>query len=563
MSTLKNPFGMRDGRVIVIDDLDESERGLNCNCSCPMCGESFEARMGKERIHHFSHTKKSSCDAEEGVLTGLYLLLAEQLAHSTIEIPAAYIHADYKQFRDTTIHGIDTITENDFDRIFPRNTIYTFPRNLPNPEETMIVYRASTKAWDGVNGKTAFGEPYYECLIDPCFFANNKWEIRQDLEQSIGAIKAISNFNRSMILRIRLYRWCRFEKKYRDDSVQLPEGIPTLYIDIDEEILNPSPETSKIDTDTMLEHLLNPANMQWDSKSLPTVQVEKGKQALMKTFLLRRAREIIYQLQTENSNLLTQTTTLCNELEQANCAKNKYEKDNKWLKAQLETFTEQKRILDEKIAFLQQQLLRKNKDFDSAKDAEIEAKNKEMAEREKQLQTENSNFRTKITTLCDELEQANYAKNRYAKDNKYLKEQLETVTEQKRILDDKIAFLQQQLLRKNKDSDSTKDAVTEVKDKEMAESEGQLATKSHINNPLVSDSKSPYEKQLDERIADLNKRYPHPTSFNLPPKFLYDFCRGRYTIFFCKQCHKWTYEPSPGAAAPTGIPLRNLCKNCL
>lgn len=47
--SIKNPFALRDGIIISIDDLDESERGLACNCVCPHCGDKFQARMGNIR----------------------------------------------------------------------------------------------------------------------------------------------------------------------------------------------------------------------------------------------------------------------------------------------------------------------------------------------------------------------------------------------------------------------------------------------------------------------------------------------------------------------------------
>lgn len=32
---VKNPFGLRNGKHITVNDLREDERGLACNCVCP------------------------------------------------------------------------------------------------------------------------------------------------------------------------------------------------------------------------------------------------------------------------------------------------------------------------------------------------------------------------------------------------------------------------------------------------------------------------------------------------------------------------------------------------
>lgn len=78
---LKNPFGIRNGKVIVISDLSEAERGLRCHCSCPNCNGELVARMGDIKIHHFAHTK-DACDETVAFVTGLFHLIM-QLIHDT------------------------------------------------------------------------------------------------------------------------------------------------------------------------------------------------------------------------------------------------------------------------------------------------------------------------------------------------------------------------------------------------------------------------------------------------------------------------------------------------
>lgn len=75
---LRNPFGLRDNRIILIKDIPVNQNGLKCNCVCPACKEPFIAKMGNVLVHHFAHSGKG-CDATRSYMTGLYMLLQEFL----------------------------------------------------------------------------------------------------------------------------------------------------------------------------------------------------------------------------------------------------------------------------------------------------------------------------------------------------------------------------------------------------------------------------------------------------------------------------------------------------
>lgn len=55
---LRNPFGLQNGQIIMIEDIDKAHNGLHCNCVCPACKEPFVARMGNVKQHHFAHSGK-------------------------------------------------------------------------------------------------------------------------------------------------------------------------------------------------------------------------------------------------------------------------------------------------------------------------------------------------------------------------------------------------------------------------------------------------------------------------------------------------------------------------
>lgn len=75
-SELKNPFGIRNGKVVLIGELSQSEKGHACNCICPACSGAFIARIGDKNRRHFAHDGKP-CSQTASTLSALYRLLKE------------------------------------------------------------------------------------------------------------------------------------------------------------------------------------------------------------------------------------------------------------------------------------------------------------------------------------------------------------------------------------------------------------------------------------------------------------------------------------------------------
>ena len=92
---VKNPFGIRNGVYITVNDLREDERGLACGCICPLCKDPFEARLGSIRIHHFAHSGEG-CDEIASYLMGLYGFFKDYLDSHNGVIPDLniYYHLD-------------------------------------------------------------------------------------------------------------------------------------------------------------------------------------------------------------------------------------------------------------------------------------------------------------------------------------------------------------------------------------------------------------------------------------------------------------------------------------
>lgn len=122
---LKNPFGVRDGKVIVISDLSPGERGLQCGCLCPHCHGNLLARMGEKKVHHFAHTK-DACDETAAFLAGLFQLFL-QIIHETSRFYAPALVVAY-QLPST---GMTETNVQNYVRIIPEHEKKGLPNTIP------------------------------------------------------------------------------------------------------------------------------------------------------------------------------------------------------------------------------------------------------------------------------------------------------------------------------------------------------------------------------------------------------------------------------------------------
>ena len=116
MEKLRNPFAIRNGSIIMIEDLTMSERGLRCQCKCPACNGDFIARMGEIKVHHFAHGK-DSCDEVIAYTSGLYKLISQILGHRIpFYVPALVISYSLPYNGVLDINNVDShikiISEN-------------------------------------------------------------------------------------------------------------------------------------------------------------------------------------------------------------------------------------------------------------------------------------------------------------------------------------------------------------------------------------------------------------------------------------------------------------------
>lgn len=92
LSNVQLQFGLRDGKIVVVGELSPDERGLKCDCVCPVCGGSLVARLGTKKQAHFAHYRATDCDVASVQQTALHLLAKELIAEAKgMFFPAAAV----------------------------------------------------------------------------------------------------------------------------------------------------------------------------------------------------------------------------------------------------------------------------------------------------------------------------------------------------------------------------------------------------------------------------------------------------------------------------------------
>ena len=134
---VKNPFGLRNGIHITVNDLSENERGLACNCVCPLCKDPFEARLGNIRIHHFAHSGEG-CDEIASYLMGLYGFFRDFILSHECTLPELiiYYHVDRRRYVPVT-------ADNDKDQICFYPTSDEDIRSITLKEEVRIRFESA------------------------------------------------------------------------------------------------------------------------------------------------------------------------------------------------------------------------------------------------------------------------------------------------------------------------------------------------------------------------------------------------------------------------------------
>ncbi len=114
-SNIKLQYGLRDDKLISINDISDEQKGLKCNCYCPGCGMKLQAKLGSgKRQPHFAHNNEA-CDIVIAHQSALHILAKEiiqeeqkiglpALKVSFDDIPKNNIKADYYELPNELIY---------------------------------------------------------------------------------------------------------------------------------------------------------------------------------------------------------------------------------------------------------------------------------------------------------------------------------------------------------------------------------------------------------------------------------------------------------------------------
>ncbi|MBR2742049.1 MAG: hypothetical protein IKD89_00495 [Clostridia bacterium] len=92
---IKLSYGIRDGKIVHIDEIGADSRGEKCNCICPVCHKELVAKLGEVRQHHFAHKANYVCNDLKAQQTALHLLAKEIIKESNeIALPGWSISID-------------------------------------------------------------------------------------------------------------------------------------------------------------------------------------------------------------------------------------------------------------------------------------------------------------------------------------------------------------------------------------------------------------------------------------------------------------------------------------
>ncbi len=116
MTEIKQPYGLRNGEIISIEQV---ESGLKCDCFCPACNGRLIAKKGLEKQHHFAHSDSEDCG--KGTETILHKLSKEIISKSkTFKTPALKLNnSDITIFEETEIQIDNVKLEHRLEDIIP------------------------------------------------------------------------------------------------------------------------------------------------------------------------------------------------------------------------------------------------------------------------------------------------------------------------------------------------------------------------------------------------------------------------------------------------------------
>lgn len=151
MATVRNPFGLRNGKIVLISDIRDSERGRKCNCTCPDCNCHFLARLGTIRQRHFAHDGEP-CDSTRAILTAIYQLCYDAiLEKNTFTFPSCYgLYRGFNRTRKASWSDIKSASSFSSYKSRPEDNYELIIKSRSFPIEKIEIHKNSNSIPDAL-----------------------------------------------------------------------------------------------------------------------------------------------------------------------------------------------------------------------------------------------------------------------------------------------------------------------------------------------------------------------------------------------------------------------------
>ena len=106
MTTLLIPYGLVDGRIVHVDDV---QRGKACGARCAGCDSELVAKKGEERIHHFAHYQANGHECEGWLHKTAKRILYERITQSIARRSSFPIKWSCSDEEPAFVHEVDLL----------------------------------------------------------------------------------------------------------------------------------------------------------------------------------------------------------------------------------------------------------------------------------------------------------------------------------------------------------------------------------------------------------------------------------------------------------------------
>lgn len=183
-SSLVQSFAVnQEGEVVSVDEVP---RGLECRCSCSICGAPLMAKQGEQRIWHFAHATGNDC--EGSAETALHLAAKQVLQQSMgLEIPKIVVEGTAQLADGRRARAQEVIPEYwlDFETVLLEQELASIRPDVigQSGDDKFIIEIAVTHFVDDHKRSLieALGFPAIEVKLEPSLRESWTWEALEEI----------------------------------------------------------------------------------------------------------------------------------------------------------------------------------------------------------------------------------------------------------------------------------------------------------------------------------------------------------------------------------------------